>query len=106
LENQFSIQLFGETYLFQTTSELGKAEKVADILTKEVEKIESQKKGIINEKERLTILIIAAMNIVKTNIELIEKNDDDLKKLTLKADNIIRLLSLEFQNQDEAFNKA
>lgn len=99
MENQLKILLFGENYLFRTTIETGAAKKVADVLTTEIRNIEgeNQDRKISTDREKITILLLAALNIAKENIELTEKNRICLDQISEKVDGIIRLFDTELQ---------
>jgi cell division protein ZapA (FtsZ GTPase activity inhibitor) len=45
LEQLVTIELFGKPYTFKAKSEVKKAKEVADLLAKEVSRVESQKSG-------------------------------------------------------------
>ena len=71
LENLITIELFGQTYTFKTESEMDKANAVADSLINEVNRIQEQGPGQqSSEMAKLTILILAALNLANENYDL------------------------------------
>ena len=71
MENLITIELFGQTYTFKTESEMDKARAVADLLVNEVKRIQEQGPDQqSSEKAKLTILILAALNLANENYDL------------------------------------
>jgi cell division protein ZapA (FtsZ GTPase activity inhibitor) len=70
LEQLVTIELFGQPYTFKADSEVQAAQEVADLLAKEVSKVEDQQTGHSSNLSNLTILILAALNIAQENLEL------------------------------------
>ena len=65
-----TIELFGQTHTFKANSEVTKAQAVADLLVKEVSRIEDQQANQSSNMSKLTILMLAALNIANENMEL------------------------------------
>ena len=76
-----TIELFGQPYTFKAESEVTKAKDVADFLVKEVEKVERQQTGQSINSSKLTILIIAALNIANENFELKKNHSNFLEEI-------------------------
>ena len=70
LEQMVTIELFGQPYTFKAESEVETAKAVADLLVKEVDKVQQQQSGQLSNVSNLTILILAALNIANENMEL------------------------------------
>jgi cell division protein ZapA (FtsZ GTPase activity inhibitor) len=70
LEQLVTIELFGKPYTFKAESEVKKAKEVADFLSKEVSRVESQQSGQSSTASDLTTLMLAALNIAHQNMEL------------------------------------
>jgi cell division protein ZapA (FtsZ GTPase activity inhibitor) len=70
LEQMVTIELFGQPYTFKAETEVKTAKAVADLLVKEVDKVQDQQSGPLSNISNLTILILAALNIANENMEL------------------------------------
>ena len=79
MEQLVTIELFGKPYTFKAKSEVKKAKEVADVLAKEVSRIESEQSGESSTASDLTTLMMAALNIAHQNMEL-ENNVSKLKQ--------------------------
>ncbi len=79
MEQLVTIELFGKPYTFKAKSEVKKAKEVADVLAKEVSRIESEQSGESSTASDLTTLMLAALNIAHQNMEL-ENNVSKLKQ--------------------------
>lgn len=90
MEQLVKIELFGQRYTFKTESEVIQAKEVADFLVDEVAKIESRESGGSN---KLTILILAALNIAKENIELKRNQSNFLQIISKKSAALLRILN-------------
>jgi cell division protein ZapA (FtsZ GTPase activity inhibitor) len=77
LEEIVTIELFGQPHTFKADSDVTKAREVADILVKEVARVESQQIDPSSNISRQQILILAALNIANENVEL-KKNHSKL----------------------------
>ena len=79
MEQLVTIELFGKPYTFKAKSEVKKAKEVADVLAKEVSRIEGEQSGESSTTSDLTTLMLAALNIAHQNMEL-ENNVSKLKQ--------------------------
>ena len=77
MEQIVTIELFGQPHTFKADSDVTKAKEVADILVKEVARLESQQIDPSSNISRQKILILAALNIANENVEL-KKNHSKL----------------------------
>ena len=77
MEQIVTIELFGQPHTFKADSDVTKAKEVADILVKEVARVESQQIDPSSNISRQQILILAALNIANENVEL-KKNHSQL----------------------------
>ena len=92
MEQLITIKLFGQRFTFKAESEVKKPKEVADLLVKEVSKVEDQ----ISEKRSisdLAILILAALNIANENIELKRKHSDLLSNIYKRSMHLISELN-------------
>ncbi len=87
-----TIDLFGQSYTFKTDSEVFKAEEVADFLIKEVEKVESQNSVKTLDVTKLTILILAALNIADENFQIKKSKSEFLNDISQRLNRIIHTL--------------
>ncbi|MGD8292930.1 MAG: cell division protein ZapA [Desulfobacterales bacterium] len=77
MEQIVTIELFGQPHTFRADSDVTKAKEVADVLVKEVARVESQQIDPSSNISRQQILILAALNIANENVEL-KKNHSKL----------------------------
>ena len=70
MDDIFTIELFGQTHTFKADSEVTQAKAVADLLVEEVCRIEDQQANQSSNMSKLTILMLAALNIANDNIVL------------------------------------
>ena len=92
LEELVTIELLGQTFTFKTDSDTIKAKETADILVKEVKRVETQQSGQTSNIARFAILISAALNIVNKNFELKMKHADLLKDISERSAKLIGML--------------
>lgn len=90
MEQIVTIELFGESYRFETDSEPEKAKIVADLLLEEVIKAEKDLAGETPEMAKFAILIIAALNIASRNVDLKSDYSALLKRVSEKASDLIK----------------
>jgi len=92
LEQLVTIELFGQSYTFKTESDAVMAQKVVDLLAKEVAKIETEQSSQSLSMSKFAILVGAALNITNDNVEL-KRNYSELQQhLTKKSTNLINVL--------------
>jgi cell division protein ZapA (FtsZ GTPase activity inhibitor) len=70
MEQIVTIELFGQPHTFKADSDVTRAREVADILVKEVARVESQQIDPSLNISRQKILILAALNIANEIMEL------------------------------------
>ena len=92
MEQLLTIELFGQPYTFKTDSDLTKAKEVADILVREVKRIESQQKKSGAGITKNAMLVLAALNIAAENIELNKKQTDFIENVSQRTDSIMKLM--------------
>jgi cell division protein ZapA (FtsZ GTPase activity inhibitor) len=91
-----TIELFGRPYTFKTESESDKAQEVADILIKEVAKVQSRHAKETPGITQMAILIIAALNIANENAELKKNRAVLLQDISERSEGLIRKLEGRF----------
>jgi cell division protein ZapA (FtsZ GTPase activity inhibitor) len=97
LDEIVTIELFGQTHTFKANSEVTKAKEVADLLVKEVSRIEDQQANQSSNMSKLTILMIAALNIANENLELKRSHSKLLNDVTDRTVSLIHTLDNSVQ---------
>ena len=97
MEEIVTIELFGQPYTFKANSEVTKAKEVADHLVKEVARVENQHSDQTTNISKLTILMLAALNIANENIELKKNYSQVLREILDRSTNLIRTLENSVQ---------
>ncbi len=70
MEQIVTIELFGQPHTFKADSDVTRAKEVAELLVKEVSRVESQHIDSSLNISRQKILILAALNIANEHMEL------------------------------------
>ena len=89
MEQIVTIELFGQPYSFKAESEIQTAKAVADLLVKEVDKVQLQQSEQSSTISNLTILILAALNIANENMELKENHSEFSHKICKRSTKLI-----------------
>ena len=92
MEQIVTIELFGQPYSFKAESEIQTAKAVADLLVKEVDKVQLQQSEHSSTISNLTILILAALNIANENMELKRNHSQILNDISERSTGLIRRL--------------
>jgi cell division protein ZapA (FtsZ GTPase activity inhibitor) len=92
VEQHVTINLFGQPYTFKAEAEDKNAQEVADILVKEVAKVQSQQAKESPGITHIAILVIAALNIASENIEIKKNYSELLHGISERSANLIRRL--------------
>ena len=92
MEELVTIELFGQTHTFKANSEVTKAQAVADLLVKEVSRIEDQQANQSSNMSKITILMLAALNIANENMEMKRNHSKLLHEVTDRTTNLIHTL--------------
>jgi len=92
LDEIVTIELFGQTHTFKANSEVTKAKAVADLLVKEVSRIEDQQGNQSSTMSKLTILMLAALNIANENMELKRNHSNLLHDVAQRTTKLIGTL--------------
>lgn len=91
-EQIVTIELFGQPYTFKAESEVKEAKEVAEILVKEVDKIQNRQTDQSSTMSNLTILMLAALNIANENMELKRNYARFLDEISERSTGLIRRL--------------
>lgn len=94
VEQLVTIELFGQLHTFGAETEISRAKEVADLLVKEVARVEGQLSAKASMIPRQTILILAALNIAAENYELERKYSERLRELSERSANLIKTLDM------------
>ena len=92
MENTVTIELFGQPYTFKANSEVTKAKEVADFLVQEVARVEDQQPDQSPNISKLTILMLAALNIANEHMELKRNHSKMLREIAERTTKLIRTL--------------
>jgi cell division protein ZapA (FtsZ GTPase activity inhibitor) len=92
LEHLVTIELFGQPYTFKADTEAVEAKEVADLLRREVDKIQDQQAGQSTYIPKLTVLIIAALNIANHSMQLKKDYGEFVDKMADRCGVINRML--------------
>ena len=92
-----TIELFGQTHTFKADSEVTKAKEVADLLVSEVSRIEDQQTNQSSNMSKLTILMLAALNIANNHLELKRDHSKLLHDVTNRTTSLIHSLESSVQ---------
>ena len=89
MEQIVTIELFGQPYSFKAESEVKTAKAVADLLVREVDKVQHQQSERPSNMSNLTILILAALNIANENMELKRNHSKFLNEICQRSAGMI-----------------
>jgi cell division protein ZapA (FtsZ GTPase activity inhibitor) len=102
LEHMVTIEIFGQPYTFKADTEMVKANEVADLLRREVQKAQDQQMGSSTHIPKLTIMILAALNIAYHIIQFQNDTEGFISQLTSRCDALNHMLD-ERLNQLRVF---
>lgn len=94
MEQFVTIDLLGQPYTFKAETEVAKAQEAADLLAKEVSKVEAMQLSKSLNINKFAILILAALNIADENIELKNNRSDLLRNVSERLSKLIRALDV------------
>ena len=97
MEKTVTIELFGQQHTFKANSEVTKEQEVADLLVKEVARVENQQSEQSSNISKLAILMLAALNIANENMELKRNYSNFLSDVTNRTSKLIHTLDITVQ---------
>ena len=97
LEQIVTIELFGQSHTFKANAEVSQAAQVADLLAEEVARVENQQAGQGPNISKLTILMLAALNIANEHMELKRNHFKLLHEIADRSRSLIRTLDATVQ---------
>ena len=92
MEKTVTIELFGQPHTFRANSEVTQEKEVADLLVKEVARVQNQQSGQSSNISKLAILMIAALNIANEHMELKRNYDKFLGEVSDRTSKLIHTL--------------
>ncbi|NIU59816.1 MAG: cell division protein ZapA [Phycisphaerae bacterium] len=92
MEQLVTIELFGKQHTFKAESDVQQAKEIAEVLVKEVSRVENQQSARSSAESNLTTLMLAALNIVHQNRELENRHSEFRQNLSERSLNLIRQL--------------
>ena len=85
MENIITIELFGERYSFKADSGVANAKEVGELLTREVASIEEQISVNAVNMNKISIVAMAALNIISQYTEIKQAHADLVDKLAKRS---------------------
>ena len=92
MEKLVTIELFGQPYTFKAEPDVSTPQEVAEILVREVNKIQSEQPTISSNFNKIAVLISAALNIANKNVELKKSNIHLANEISKKSESILNLI--------------
>ena len=92
MEQLVTIELFGKKHTFKAESDVQQAKEIAEVLVKEVSRIENKQSGRSSAESNLTTLMLAALNIAHQNRDLENRYSEFRQNLSDRSLNLIRQL--------------
>ena len=92
MEKTVTIELFGQPHTFKANSDVTQEKEVADLLVREVTRVENQQSGQSSNISKLAILMIAALNIANEHMELKRNYANLLRDVTNRTSKLIHTL--------------
>lgn len=90
--NLITIKLFGQTYTFKTESDITRGRAVADLLVEEVARVQEREPNQNCELTKITVMILAALNLANENYDLKVNRSELLNKLIEKSTRLMQLI--------------
>ena len=92
MEQLVTIELFGKKHTFKAESDVQQAKEIAEVLVKEVSRVENQQAGRSSAESNLTTLMLAALNIAHQNRDLEHRHSEFRRNLSERSLSLIRQL--------------
>jgi len=97
LEETVTIELFGQPHTFKANLEVAKVKEVADLVVREVTRVENQQSGQTSNISKLAVLMLAALNIANEHMELKKNYAELLRDVTSRSEKLIQTLDNSVQ---------
>ena len=92
MEQLVTIELFGKKHTFKAESNIEEAKEIADLLVKEVSRVESQQSRKSSAESNIATLMLAALNIAYQNKDLENRYLKFKQHLSERSQHLIRQL--------------
>ena len=92
MEQLVTIELFGKKHTFKAESDFEQAKEIADLLVKEVSRVESQQSRKSSAESNIATLMLAALNIAHQNRDLENRYLKFKQHLSERSQHLIRQL--------------
>ncbi len=92
MEQYVKIDIFGKQYTFKAETEFSHAKEVADLLVKEVRRVELRQPDFPASNNPLGIMILTALNIANDNIEIKKNHSEFLNEISDKSVKLLNKL--------------
>ena len=97
MEKIVTIELFGEKYSFKAESGVANAGEIANLLTKEVASIEEQMSVNALNMNKISIVTLAALNIISEYVEMKQAHADFMEKLSKRSASLTEKIDMTLQ---------
>lgn len=81
MKQPLAIEIFGQTYRFETEYDETQAKAVRDLLVGEIKKVEGHHSGRMHQISKFAVLMSAALNIANENIQIRRHESAFLKEI-------------------------
>lgn len=92
MEQLLTIKLFGQPYTFKADEDFDRAKEVADLIVKEIERVEMEQVVPSSGMRKVTVILLAALNIANENYELKKKQASLYQTVSFRLKNLLNLL--------------
>lgn len=92
VDQLLTIELFGQPYAFKADEDFDRAKQVADLIVKEVERVEMEQVVASSGMRKVAVLLLATLNIANENYELKKKQASVYKTVSTRLKNLLNLL--------------
>ena len=92
MEHLITIELFGQPYTFKADTEADTAIEIAALLSQEVARVQEKESGQASYIPKVTILILAALNIANHVVQLKKNYGEFADQMSGRCDRLNRML--------------
>lgn len=92
MEQLLTIELFGQSFTFKADDDFDRAKEVADLIVKEIERVEMEQVVPSSGMRKMTVMLLAALNIANENYELKKKQASLYQTVSFRLKNLLNLL--------------
>jgi cell division protein ZapA (FtsZ GTPase activity inhibitor) len=91
-----TIELFGQPYTFKADTEADTAREIAELLSQEVAKVQEKEGGKASYIPKLTIMILAALNIAHHAVQLKKDHGEFANRINEHCERLVSMLDEGF----------